>query len=150
MDSLESKLDRLSAEQRREAEDFVDFLIQRAEGIRVTVQLPSHDVLPALKSVAPPLITPDPVTVEELAVSLPREDAPAAAHEAVPEAEPQAAVHEIETDDGLLDYGKFERTAAAPAPLPPSPADAAVQKVKRKLIQKSEQVSKNQLLDWMD
>ena len=37
MDSLESKLDRLSAEQAREAEDFIDFLIQRAEGIRVTV-----------------------------------------------------------------------------------------------------------------
>jgi len=150
MDSLESKLDRLSAEQHREAEDFVDFLIQRAEGIRVTVQLPSHDVPPALKSVAPPLITPDPAPVEEPLAPLPREDAPAAAHEAVPEAEPQAAVHEIETDDGLLDYGKFERTAAAPAPLPQSPADAAVQKVKRKLIQKSEQASKNQLLDWMD
>ena len=34
MESLESKLDRLSPEQRREVEDFVDFLIQRAEGIR--------------------------------------------------------------------------------------------------------------------
>ena len=76
MDSLESKLDRLSAEQRREAEDFIDFLIQRAEGIRVTVQLPSHDVSPAMKSVAPPLITPDPVTVEEPAVSQSRDNAP--------------------------------------------------------------------------
>ncbi|MFY9750784.1 MAG: hypothetical protein WAK75_05205 [Methanoregula sp.] len=151
MDSLESKLDRLSAEQRREAEDFIDFLIQRAEGIRVTVQLPSHDVSPAMKSVAPPLITPDPVTVEEPAVSQSRDNAPTpAAADPVPEAEPQAVVHEIEIDDGLLDYGKFERTVAAPAPLPSSPADAAVQKVKRKLIQKSEQASKNQLLDWMD
>jgi uncharacterized membrane protein len=147
MDTLESKLDHLSPEQRREVEDFVDFLIQRAEGIRVTVQLPSHDPSPA-KSIAPPLITPDPAPVEEPPAPLPREDAPAAAHEAVPEAEPQAAVHEIETDDGLLDYGKFERTA--PAPVLPSPADAAVQKVKRKLIQKSEQASENQLLDWID
>ena len=150
MDSLESKLDRLSAEQRREVEDFVDFLIQRAEGIRVTVQLPSHDPLPA-KSIAPPLITPDPAPTEELPVPVPREEIlPAAAPEPVHEAEPPAAIHEIETDDGLLDYGKFERTAAAPAPLPPSPADAAVQKVKRKLIEKSEQADKNRLLDWID
>ena len=37
--------------------------------------------------------------------------------------------------DGYFDYGKFEK-AASPAPLPPSPADAAVKKVKRKLSQK--------------
>ena len=65
MDSLENKLDRLPAEQRREVEDFVDFLIQRAEGIHITVQVASHDAPPALKSVAPPLITPDPVVTEE-------------------------------------------------------------------------------------
>jgi uncharacterized membrane protein len=147
MDPLENKLDRLSPEQRREVEDFVDFLIQRAEGIRGTVQLPSHDP-PAAKSVAPPLITPDPAPVEEPAApQLHEEDRPAVPAP-VHDAEPQAAVHEIETDDGLLDYGKFEKKAVAP--LPPSPADAAVQKVKRKLIQKSEQASKNQLLDWID
>jgi len=149
MDTLESKLDRLSVEQRREVEDFVDFLIQRAEGIRVTVQLPSHDLSPA-KSIAPPLITPDPVPVEEPPVSPAREYVPPAAPEPVHEAEAPVAIHEIETDDGLLDYGKFERAAAAPAPLPISPADAAVQKVKRKLIQKSEQADKNRLLDWID
>jgi len=148
MDTLESKLDHLTAEQRREVEDFVDFLIQRAEGIRVTVQLPPHDPIPA-KSIAPPLITPDPAPVEEPPASLAREYVPPAASEPVHEAEAPAALHEIETDDGLLDYGKFERAAAAPAPLPPSPADAAVQKVKRKLIQKSE-ASKTQLLDWID
>ena len=149
MDPLESKLDRLSADQRREVEDFVDFLIQRAEGIRVTVQLPSHDP-PVTRSVAPPLITPDPAPAEEVAVPLPREEVTAAVPEPVHDAEAPAAVHEIETDDGLLDYGKFERAAAAPAPLPPSPADAAVQKVKRKLIQKSEQADKNPMLDWID
>jgi len=149
MESLESKLDRLSAEQRREVEDFVDFLIQRAEGIRVTVQLPSHDPLPA-KSVAPPLITPDPAPVEEPPVPVTREDILPVSPEPVQAADPAPAMHEIDTDDGLLDYGKFERAAAAPAPLPPSPADAAVQKVKRKLIQKSEQAEKNQMLDWID
>ena len=67
MDSLDSKLDRLSAEQRREVEDFVDFLIQRAEGNRVTVQVApaSRDPQQPAKSIAPPLITADPVVPDE-------------------------------------------------------------------------------------
>ena len=72
MESLESKLDRLPAEQRREVEDFVDFLIQRAEGIRVTVELASHDAIPSAKSVAPPLIAPDPVMGEDPALPVSR------------------------------------------------------------------------------
>ena len=155
MESLDSKLDRLSQDQRREVEDFVDFLIQRAEGIRVTVQLASHDAPPVAKSIAPPLIVPDPVPTEEPTVPLPREDPAQVAADPVHETEPPAAHDEIagaggeETSDGYFDYGKFEK-AASPAPHLPSPADEAVQKVKRKLIQKSEQASKNQLLDWID
>jgi len=155
MESLESKLDRLSPDQRREVEDFVDYLIQRAEGIRVTVQVApaSRDAAPSLKSVAPPLITADPVVPEEPAAYPAPHEIPAspeliqpAAADPVPQ---PPLVQEIETDDGLLDYGRFEKAAAAKAPLPPSPADAAIQKVKRKLIQKSE-AEKNQMLDWID
>ena len=152
MESLESKLDRLSPDQRREVEDFVDFLIQRAEGIRVTVQVApaSRDAAPSMKSVAPPLIMADPAVPEEPQVLPPREEVLPAAPEPVQEAGPSSAMHEIETDDGYLDYGKFEKTApAARAPLPPSPADAAVQKVKRKLIQKGE-AQKDKMLDWID
>jgi hypothetical protein len=155
MESLESKLDRLTPDQRREVEDFVDFLIQRAEGIRVTVQVASHEAPALPKSVAPPLISSDPVPVEEPAIPRPREDAPPAAAMSVHEAEPPAVIQEIAVDDGsdssdgYFDYGRFEKTAP-PAPFPPSPADEAVKKVKRKLIQKSEQASKNQLLDWID
>ncbi len=154
MESLESKLDRLPAEQRREVEDFVDFLIQRAEGIRVTVELASHDAIPSAKSVAPPLIAPDPVMGEDPALPVSREYEPQATALPVHEAEPPAVIQEIsvgdakDTPDGFLDYGMFEK--AAPAPLPPSPADEAVKKVKRKLIQKSEQAQTNQLLDWID
>ena len=84
----------------------------------------------------------------------PREYAPQAAAMPVHEAESPAVIQEIAVDDGsdsdgYLDYGRFEKTAP-PAPLPPSPADEAVKKVKRKLIQKSEQASKTQLLDWID
>jgi hypothetical protein len=155
MASLESKLDRLTPAERREVEDFVDFLIQRAEGIHVTVQVASHDVPSPAKSVAPPLIAPDPVPVEEPATPRPREDTPPAAIMPVHETESPVVIQEIVVDDGsdssdgYFDYGKFEK-AAPPAPLPPSPADEAVKKVKRKLIQKSEQASKTQLLDWID
>jgi len=155
MDSLENKLDRLSPDQRREVEDFVDFLIQRAEGIRVTVQVASHDAPSLYKSIAPPLIAPDPVPPEDpAALPRPSEYAPPVAAVPVNEAESPEVIREIgagaakETPDGYLDYGMFEKTA--PAPLPPSPADEAIKKVKRKLIQKSEQASKTQLLDWID
>jgi hypothetical protein len=152
MESLDSKLDHLSPGERREVEDFVDFLIQRAEGIHVTLQVASHEVPALTKSVAPPLIVPDPVPAEEPALPRPREDIPPAAVMPVHEAECPAVIQEIAVDDesdGYFDYGKFEK-AASPAPLPPSPADEAIKKVKRKLIQKSEQASKNQLLDWID
>jgi|SRR5208337_1208710 len=154
MESLENKLDRLPAEQRREVEDFVDFLIQRAEGIRVTVQLAPHDAPPAAKSVVPPLIAPDSVMVEDPAPPVSREYESPATVLPVHEAEPPAVIREIsvndtkDTPDGFLDYGMFEK--AAPAPLPPSPADEAVKKVKMKLIKKSEQAQTNQLLDWID
>jgi hypothetical protein len=156
MESLDSKLDRLSPEQRREVEDFVDFLIQRAEGIRVTIQLASHDVSPSLKSVAPPLISPDPISSDDVTESLTRDlNTSPIASSPVRETEPSAVVHEISGADGdnapegYFEYGKFEKSAL-PAPCPPSPADAAVQKVKRKLIQKSEHESKDKLLDWID
>ncbi|HNX18154.1 MAG TPA: hypothetical protein PKM50_07505 [Methanoregula sp.] len=156
MDSLESKLSRLTPDQHREVEDFVDFLIQRAEGIRVTVQVSSHDTQPLTKSVAPPLIITDPVVADEPVISpRPVEYAPPAPPVApARQAESPVIIQEIgggdagDSRDGYLDYGTFEKST--PSPLPPSPADEAVKKVKRRLIQKSEQAQKNQLLDWID
>jgi hypothetical protein len=154
MESLESKLDRLTPGERREVEDFVDFLIQRAEGMRapVPVALVSREMSVPARSIAPPLITADPVVPDEPAAYPAPHEIPAAPELIQPAAEPaprQSLIQEIETDDGLLDYGKFEKSAPAKAQFPPSPADAAIQKVKRKLIQKSE-AQKNQMLDWID
>jgi hypothetical protein len=155
MESLESKLDRLTPGERREVEDFVDFLIQRAEGMRgpVPVVPAFRDTSAPARSIAPPLITADPVVPDEPVAYPAPHEIPAAPELIQPAASPAPQpplVQEIETDDGLLDYGRFEKAAAAAkAPLPPSPADAAIQKVKRKLIQKSEP-PKNQMLDWID
>jgi hypothetical protein len=156
MESLESKLDRLTPGERREVEDFVDFLIQRAEGMRGTVQMAPafRDTSAPARSIAPPLITADPVVPDEpVAYPAPApHEIPAAPELIQPAASPAPQpplVQEIETDDGLLDYGRYEKAAPVKVPLPPSPADAAIQKVKRKLIQKSEP-PKNQMLDWID
>jgi hypothetical protein len=155
MESLENKLDRLTPDQRREVEDFVDFLIQRAEGIHVTVQVApvSREAPPVMRSVAPPLISADPLPAEEPALPPARETyVPPTVSVPVHEDAAPAVIQEIAVDDGsdgYFDYGKFEK-AASPAPLPPSPADEAIKKVKRKLIQKSEQASKTQLLEWID
>jgi len=151
MESLESKLDRLTPEQHREVEDFVDFLIHRAEGIRITVQL-AHNPSPSPKSIAPPLIASDPASFE----SPVREASDRRVlSEPILDTESHSAIHEVdgsengENIDGYFDYSKFER-AVPPRSSPQSPADIAIQNVKRKLVQKGEEVTKNKLLDWID
>lgn len=147
MESLESKLDRLSAEQRREVEDFVNFLIQRSG-----MPLPA----PGTSSAAPPLfvsIAPPPPHVEEL--SMVREpgnvrnpiripDSP----DPIPQEDPVTLLmQEIAVDDSMasdyMDYGKYEQP-------PPSLATEAVKRVKEKISRKKGHEPANQILDWID
>ena len=124
MESLESKLDRLPAEQRREVEDFVDFLIQRAEGIRVTVELASHDAIPSAKSVAPPLIAPDPVTGEDPALPVSREMRPRPLRYRFMRRNPRRLSRRSSVGDAedtrrvTWITGMFEKAAQAPLPPP--------------------------------
>ena len=131
MESLESKLDRLTPEQRREIEDFVDFLLHRNEPVpaaqNVTVQAP-----PFLKAVPPPLTASEPQESQPATAGEPtrriviRQPAPMD----VADEEPEPVLQEIGSDDPVtgeyLDYGRFEET--------PSPASAAVKRVKEKII----------------
>ena len=55
MESLESKLGRLSPDQRREIEDFVDFLLSRAAVVPASV--PVNQPIPPVMSSAPPVFT---------------------------------------------------------------------------------------------
>ena len=147
MEPLENRIARLLPEQRKEVEDFVDFLLlnntmQQAPG---TSAQPS----PALMN-APPVLSPEPapaaqappLRMQDLVV---REDSRPPA--LVPEPAP-ASIHEIGTghDDGItrdyMDYGKFEQ--------PPSPATEAVAKVKKKIIARQADEKASQLLDWVD
>jgi len=151
MESLESKLARLPPDQRREVEDFVDFLIQRAEGIRITVQL-AHDPPNPLKSVAPPLIAVDTSSGESAVHEIANTSTISDTVHSV-ESRSQSMESEVtgggETSDGYFDYGKFERSDQHQTS-GPYPADIAVQNVKRKIDQKGQEESKNKLLDWID
>jgi hypothetical protein len=140
MGSLESKLERLAPEQRKEVEDFVDFLIFRSgeppAAPRMITQAP-----PVLSRVPPPMETvplppaPAPASYLEPVPPPPSGQVPAPVQESLP-------VEEDWITRDYIDYGQFEQT--------PSPATEAVKKVKQKINQREEQEKSHQLLDWID
>lgn len=148
MESLESKLDRLSLEQRRKVEDFVDFLLYRAGS-------PAGESHPP--TVNPLILTSAPSVIPVMAPIIIQETPQVVVHEQnIQQTEPSfsgvsdehySPMQEItvEVDDPIsrdyMDYGQFEQ---------PSPATEAVKKVKAKVIQKSEQDKSRHLLDWID
>jgi hypothetical protein len=147
MESLESKLDRLSPEQRREVEDFVNFLIQRSGTSSPASAIPSAAPPPVINIVPPPLpvqepsMAPEPVKVRKL-IRIP--DSP----DPVPQEDPVTLLmQEIAVDDSLvndyMDYGKYEQP-------PPSLATEAVKRVKEKMSRKKVHAPANQILDWID
>jgi hypothetical protein len=148
MESLENKLDRLSPEQRKETEDFVDFLLSRSGTVDAPPN-PSRDSPPVLHVAPPPLSLIEPVPGEESRPVRP-EDPARTAERAAPPAEDEtdpAPFQEIGGGSDLIthdymDYGQFERQ--------PSPATEAVNKVKRKIIAREEKEKPRHLLDWVD
>lgn len=142
MESLESKLDRLTPEQRKETEDFVDFLLSR-QGQPVLPDTP-HDLPPVLDAAPPPLTPIEPEPGGEHRDAGPADRAtPVAADAPAP-----APFHEIGggTQDRIardyMDYGQVEHQ--------PSPATEAVKKVRRKIIARDEQEKPRHILDWVD
>ncbi len=148
MESLENKLDRLSPDQRKEVEDFVDFLMYRSGNFPGSS---SSVPVPALiqKSAPPPLVVQENVLIlenrqENESAASPEENPPAP----VPTGEPATPIHEVSIagEDRIardyMDYGQYEQKS--------SPAINAVKKVKEKL-QKREKEEKPQVsLDWID
>jgi hypothetical protein len=142
MESLESRMERLTTEQRREVEDFVDFLLLK-NNFRESTS-PATSPSPILKS-APPILSADPVT----AVPAPLRMQDLVIHEEprIPAISPEPAptvVHEIADthEDGYMDYGMFEQVA--------TPATEAVRNVKRKIIAREAEDKSGHLLDWVD
>jgi hypothetical protein len=147
MESLESKLDRLSPEQRKETEDFVDFLLARSERVH-TPSDASHNALPVLNLAPPPLTPIEPVhEVETRSIGMQNHVFTDHAPQTGDESDP-APFQEIgggitdRISHDYMDYGQFESQ--------PSPATEAVKKVKRKLIAREGQDKPRHLLDWVD
>jgi len=147
MESLESKLDRLSPGQRREAEDFVDFLLYRSGSLQG---------VPGPAAVHPPVLPPAPPAIPVMAPILLPQTPPVVVHdqncrqEGSPSWEMSEEHHPLqeigeEVEDQIsrnyMDYGQFEQQ---------SPATEAVKKVKAKLIRKSGKDKPHHLLDWSD
>jgi hypothetical protein len=147
MESLESKVDRLTPEQRKEVEDFVDFLIFRSG---ITPESPSAAAVPSQipKAAPPPLIVQEPVHTAENPALKEYQTVPAENSSGPVQAEQAISIHEIETgsDDGItrdyMDYGQFEQKS--------SPAIIAVKKVKEKLQKHKAQEKPRVSLDWID
>ena len=145
MESLENRMERLTPEQRREVEDFVDFLLLKNNFRQnpSAISAPS----PVLMN-APPVLSAEPVSPPQ-APPLRMQDLviheephlPAVSPDPVP-----STIHEIaDTDeDDYMDYGKFEQAAT------PTPATEAVKNVKRKIIAREAEDKSRHLLDWVD
>lgn len=149
MESLESKLDRLSPDQRREVEAFVDFLLYRL-GSPQGVPNPSSTNPVAMNSPPPSIPVMSPMILQEAPVVVAHEQdlrQPDSLSSRVPD-EYSSPIQEItvEVEDRItrdyMDYGKYDQQS--------SPATEAVKKVKAKLMQKSEQDKSHHLLDWID
>jgi hypothetical protein len=148
MESLESKLDRLSPEQRREVEDFVDFLLYRSGSPQCAYSPATPN--PSVLTSAPPVV---PVMAQTVIQETPlatvneqhiRQAEPSSLE--VPE-EQSSLIQEItvEVEDRIsrdyMDYGQFEQE---------SPATEAVKKVKARIIRKDGPDRSNHLLEWID
>ena len=147
MESLERRMELLTTEQRSEVEDFVDFLLAKdnIRQSRASTSSASPVLLntpPILSSAPPPSEQPppvhrqDPVVQDESCLPVICADTPP----------PQVRETVAGGDDWItrdyMDYGKFDRQ--------PSPAEEAVKKVKRKMLQRGEDGKPRQILDWID
>ncbi len=142
MESLDSRMERLTPEQRREVEDFVDFLLLK-NNFRESTS-PAIPPSPVLIN-TPPVLSADPVP----AVPAPLRMQDLVIHEEprLPAISPEPAtpvVHEIADthEDSYMDYGMFEQTA--------TPATEAVRNVKRKIIAREAEDKSGHMLDWVD
>jgi hypothetical protein len=145
MESLESRLERLTPEQRHEVEDFVDFLIQKNTLPQTSVTTSPPPVMlntppvftaePAATPMVPPLRMQDLMIREEPASAVTSLDSAPAMQEIT-----------VGNDDALthdyMDYGRFDPQ--------PSPATEAVAKVRKKIIAREAEDKTHHILEWVD
>lgn len=141
MESLESRMARLTSEQRVEVEDFVDFLLLKNNFRQNPPAVPPPS--PILMN-APPVLSADPVpsvpaTQMEDKFSHEEPNLTAGSHDP----EPSSIQEIVDTgEDGYMDYGKFEQAAI--------PAAGPEKSVKRKVIAREAEEKSPHVLEWVD
>ena len=131
MESLESKLEKLSPDQRKEIEDFVDFLLSRSPATSC-VETRQPPVPPVVNQVPPVFTSPEP---EQFV-------APASRDLSHSEEQPsQSSSGDWITRD-YMDYGQFEQMSESDI--------QAMKKVKAKSAERDAREKSQQLLDWID
>jgi hypothetical protein len=147
VESFESRFSRLTPEQQKEVEDFMDFLLLK----NTLRQGPVVSQPPPMMLNTPPVMVPDPaIGVQRIPRPAQVPGTPAADPSSFPPINDTDSppMHEITAGDedwisrDYMDYGKFEPQ--------PSPATEAVRKVKQKIITREEQDKSKHLLDWVD
>jgi hypothetical protein len=156
MESLDRKLGRLSREQQRQVEDFVDFLLQRSQTVPEEGITSPMATLPSVAPPAPPVQdSPGSYTIGRINDLIDTPDN----QQVRPDIDPATLlIQEIASEKAdiitsdYMDYGSFEPgvTSAPPPPSPSSPADEAVQRVKVRLTGKKNAGPAQDMLDWID
>jgi hypothetical protein len=150
MESLESKLDRLPPEQRKEVEDFVDFLLFRSGNVPAPIAAGQTPVPVSFQNVAPPpLFVQEPAHLTEPAPIqgidshlVKNSSKPLHDEEQVQPIKEIIVGGEDRITHDYMDYGQFEQKSSA--------ATIAVKKVKEKLQKQKEQEKPRVTLDWID
>lgn len=141
MEPLESRMARLTPEQRMEVEDFVDFLLLKNNFRQdpMAVSIPS----PVLMN-TPPVLSAEPAPAlpsQQLSALVIPEEVSLPDHGPVPESSPIQEIVDV-GEDGYMDYGRFEQ-AAAPEREPEKSA-------KRMVIARKTREKSGHLLEWVD
>ena len=149
MDSLENKLERMTPGQRREVEDFVDFLLQQSN-ISPAPMIPVP-LAPHMMDVAPPPLTREEPPATSGTSRIASHDVILASGTADPACEESTPLAvEIDPNDDYIthdymDYGQFDQSSRQP-----SQSTEAVRNVKMKMSRKDKEDRTSQLLDWID
>lgn len=141
MEPLESRMRRLTPEQRMEVEDFVDFLLLKNNFRQdpPAVSFPS----PVLMN-TPPVLSAEPapaVSALQMSAPLIHEEGCPTGDGPVPESSPIQEIVDV-GEDGYMDYGRFEQAAASEK----EPEKSA----KRTVIARETREKSGHLLEWVD
>lgn len=142
MESLESRMERLTPEQRREVEDFVDFLLLK-NNFSQAAPAPSAPS-PVLMN-APPVLSAEPASPAQPVLQMQGMIVHEEPHLPAVCPDPESSgIHEITdtSEDGYMDYGMFEQGAA--------PAPEGTKNPKRRIIARDHDEKSGHLLDWVD